>query len=196
MERKEAVERALRGYLRPNETVCWQGKAERFPLLAGDTKGLILGKWIGTVVVTGAILILYLRNNGADMGVVGLLLLVAALLMGSPFAEQYSLQQQAYWLTDQRAILMTRDKTFYYMELDEIDDFQLLRGKAAQDCLVLGSDIFEEVDRQLRWRACHPKTDVQSAGSADAADGMVFYCVSNAEGAAALLRRRRGMAAA
>ena len=190
MERKETVERALREYLRPGETVCWQGKAERFPLLAGDTKGLILGKWIGTVVAAGAILILYIRNNDAGMGTVGLVLLVAALLMLSPFVEQYSLQQQAYWITNQRAILMTRDRTFYYMELREIDDFQLLHGKAAQDCLVLGSCLFEEVNRQLRWRACHPKTDVQSAGNADVADGMVFYCVSNAEGAAALLRRR------
>lgn len=194
MECKEAVERALGGYLRPNERVCWQGKAERFPLLAGDTKGLILGKWIGTVVAAGAILILYVRNNEAEMGVTGLVLLVAALLLVSPLAERYSLQRQAYWITDQRAILMTRDKTFYYMELDEIDDFRLLRGKAAQDCLVLGSCLFEEVGRQLRWRACHPKTDVQSAGNADMAGGMVFYCVSNAEGAAAPSAAERPLA--
>jgi len=87
------------------------------------------------------------------------------------------------------AILMTRDRTFYYMELSEIDDFQLLRDRAAGDCLVLGGCLFEEVDRQLRWRACHPKTDSQSGSRRGTAQGLVFFSVEGGMEAAECLRR-------
>lgn len=84
---------------------------------------------------------------------------------------------------------MTRDQTFYCMELPEIDDFQLLRDRAAGDCLVLGGCLFEEVDRQLRWRACHPKTDSQSGSRRGTAQGLVFFSVEGGMEAAECLRR-------
>lgn len=197
MGKKQSVEQALHQYLRDGEQVCWQSKTENFPLLENDAKWLILGKWIGTVVVTFAILMLYIGNNpGWSVKVVGLVLLVAALLVVSPIVERSSVLRQRYWITDQRVILMARDRSFYYMELSEIDDFQVVKGKTAHDCLVLGSCLFEEINRQLRWRACHPKTDVQSDGNADQAMGMVLFNVSNGEGAAAHLRQRKSGTAA
>ena len=61
--------------------------------------------------------------------------------------------------------------------------------------MVLGSCIFEDVNRQLRWRSCHPKADMQGNGKADEAQGLVFFGVSNGESAAALLRRCKAEAA-
>ena len=90
---------------------------------------------------------------------------------------------------------MTRDRSFYSMELSQIDDFRLVKGKGSRDCLVLGSCIFEDVNRQLRWRSCHPKADMQGNGKADEAQGLVFFGVSNGESAAALLRRCKAEAA-
>lgn len=193
MDKKQSVEQALRAYLRDGEQVCWQGKTEEFPLLENDAKGKILGKWIGTVVVAFAILALYIKNNPDwSVKVVGMVLLVAALLVISPIIERSSLLRQQYWITNQRAILMTRDRSFYYMELCEIDDFQMVKGMTDHDCLVLGSCLFEDINRQLRWRACHPKTDVQSDGHSDQAMGLVFFNVSNIEGAAAQLQQWKG----
>lgn len=178
--------------MRSGEQVCWQSKTEEFPLLEKDAKGLILGKWIGTVVAAAAILGLYFKNNPTDWskGVVGLILLIAALLVISPFIEKRNVMGQRYWITDQRAILMSKDKTFYSMELADIDEFRLVEGKTAHGTLVLGSKVFEDIDRQLRWRACHPSTDIQSDGAADEAEGLVFFSVSNCDEAVRLLRQR------
>lgn len=191
MDKRQSAEQVLRAFLRDGEQVCWQGKTESFPLLENDAKGLILAKWIGTVVVASAILLVYTGNNPEwNMKVVGLVLLVAALLVISPIMERQSVLRQYYWITNQRVILMAKDRSLYYMELSEIDDFKTVKGKTTHDCLVLGSCLFEEADRQLRWRACHPKADMQSDGNADRAMGLVLFNVSNAEGAAAHLRQR------
>lgn len=190
---KKSAEQVLHAYLRNGERVIWQGKTDPFSLLENDAKWLILGKWIGTVVVTLAILTMYVGNNKAwSVKAVGVILLIAVLMVVSPIIERNSIMGQNYWITDQRAILMTRDQTLYCMELSEIDDFQVVKGKTAQDSLVMGSCLFGEVNRQLRWRACHPKTDVQRDGKADQAQGLVFYNVKNGEGAAAQLQERIG----
>ena len=174
----------------------WQGKTENFPLLDNDAKWQILGKWIGTVVAACAILMLYIGGNeNWSVKAAGVIVLIAALLVVSPIMERYNVLRQSYWITDQRAILMTRDRSFYSMELSQIDDFRLVKGKGSRDCLVLGSCIFEDVNRQLRWRSCHPKADMQGNGKADEAQGLVFFGVSNGESAAALLRRCKAEAA-
>ena len=126
---------------------------------------------------------------------IGLVALIVVMVLVSPVVERWSLQQQRYWITNQRAILMSRDKSIYYMELDEIDEFKLVTDMAAGQCLVLGGCLFPEIHKQLRWRACHPKIDMQSTGQGGAM-GLVFYSVSNADAAAALLEKSTGRAAA
>ena len=173
MEGKMTAERALESHLRQGERVCWQSGTKAFPLLEKGESWKIIGKWIGTVAAAAALLALY-TGQGREWSVnaVAVILLIAVLMLLSPVIERYSLLGQRYWITDQRAILMTRDQTFYYMELLEIDDFQLLRDRTAGDCLVLGGCLFEEVDRQLRWRACHPKTDIQNDSQRGLAQGL------------------------
>ena len=73
--------------------------------------------------------------------------------------------------------------------------FRLVEGKAQEGTLVLGSVIFEDIDRQLRWRACHPKTNAQSDGPSDRAQGLVFFSVSDSKNAAGCLRQQTGRAA-
>lgn len=191
------MEKALKDCLREQEEVCWQGMPVEFSLLDGANTRPILLKWILTVAIAGGILIPYLNNNreAVSMGFIGLLALVVALILVSPVIERWSLRQQRYWITNQRAILMSRDKSIYYMELDEIDEFKLVTDMAAGQCLVLGGCLFPEIHKQLRWRACHPKIDMQSTGQGGAM-GLVFYSVSNADAAAALLEKSTGRAAA
>lgn len=84
---------------------------------------------------------------------------------------------------------MTRDKTFFYMELSDIDDLQVVGGTTKGKSLVLGRCLFEEAKKLLRWRACHPKVDVQSHDETDRALGMIFYGVQGAEAAASCCGR-------
>ena len=190
MEGTSRAGQAIERYLREGERICWQSGTAPFPLLESGERWKIIGKWIGTVVATAALLALYI-GQGREWSVkaVALILLIAVLMLLSPVIERRSLLGQRYWITNQRAILMTMDQTFYYMELSEIDDFQLLRDRTAGDCLILGGCLFEEVDRQLRWRACHPKTDIQNDSQRGLAQGLAFFSVENGAGAAECLRR-------
>ena len=186
------MEERLKTYLRPGEQVRWQGRPAPFSLLEAEAKKQILLKWGLTVALGGGLLAVYLsRTEAPSMGFIGLVLLVAAVILISPVAERRNLMGEQYWITNQRAILMTRDKTFFYMELSDIDDLQVVGGTTKGKSLVLGRCLFEEAKKLLRWRACHPKVDVQSHDETDRALGMIFYGVQGAEAAAELLRQGR-----
>ena len=191
------MEETLKECLRENETVRWQGVQADFSLLDDTNRRAILLKWLATAMLTVAVLAVYIAGKEApSSGFIGLVMLVAGIIIASPLVERWSLRQQKYWITDQRAILMTRDKSLYSMELEELDGFQVIRDQAAEDCLVLGSCIFPEAGEQLRWRACHPKIDLRNQASQGEARGMVFYCIRNAAEARKLLEKRMGGSAA
>ena len=111
-----SMEERLKTYLRPGEQVRWQGRPAPFSLLEAEAKKQILLKWGLTVALGGGLLAVYLsRTEAPSMGFIGLVLLVAAVILISPVAERRNLMGEQYWITNQRAILMTRDKTFFYM---------------------------------------------------------------------------------
>lgn len=196
MGEKRSTEQLLREYLRSGEQICWHGTTKPFPLLERDARVHILTKWIGTTAVSAVILGLYISNNSDwKWNVVGVAALIAALLVLSPFMERRNILGQEYWITDQRVIFMSRDRTFYFMELSEIDDFRLVKDGTQEGSLVLGSCIFEDIGRQLRWRGCHPKTDVQSDGPSDRAQGLVFFSVGGSREATDCLRQQMERAA-
>ena len=185
---KQAVDKTLDKTLRDGEQVLWSGKTEAFPLLAGDARVQILGKWIGTAVVV-VLLALYIANGGNGKGLIVGVLGVAALLLVSPFVERRNVLRQSYCITDQRVILISGDQTVYFMELDGIDGFRTVTGKTEYGSLVLGSCIFEDIRRQLRWRACHPKMDSQGGKTSGTAMGLVLFNLKDCRGAEELLRR-------
>ena len=156
-------------------------------MLEAGCKKQILFKWFLTALLTGALLVAYfVYNEAADMKFPALVLLVAAVILVSPLTEQRSLQKVRYWITDQRVIMMNKEKTCYGMELADIDTWKRVRGMSDRDCLVLGSSIFDEVKRQLRWRAVHPKTAGQD--QAGRVEGMILYGPEDADGASAILQ--------
>ena len=190
------MKKKLSEYLRDGEKVLWEGKPETFPLLDQALKYTLLIRWIVTVAVTIAVLFLYMaRNAKYSMGFIALLMLVALVVIAAPVMERRNLLAQKYWLTNQRAIMMNKDKTFYYLELDQIDDYQTIGDQAEFDCLALGSSVVGDTAKQLRWRACHPQIDLQGQSAQDNVIGMIFYCVSNADGAVAVLKSHRAKAA-
>ena len=186
---KQTVEKTLDKTLRDGEQVLWRGKTEVFPLLAGDARVQILGKWIGTAAAATILLALYIANGGNGKGLIVGVLGVAALLLVSPFVERRNVLRQSYCITDQRVILISGDQTVYFMELDGIDGFRTVTGKTEYGSLVLGSCIFEDIRRQLRWRACHPKMDSQGGKTSGTAMGLVLFNLKDCRGAEELLRR-------
>lgn len=184
------MDKKLREYLRENEQVRWQGRPEPFALLEGSSKAKILRTWIITAAVVCAVLVWYFGYAEKSAGFLGLLLIIAALIMISPIVERRNLMGQTYWITNERVILCTRDKSFFYMNLDEIDEIRVVRDKSDHGCLALGKIVFEDIDKQLRWRACHPKEDMQGQGDQECALGMILYDLRDVDQAAELVKGR------
>ena len=168
-------------YLRRGERICWQGETGRFRLLEPDVRGLVLGKWVGTGAAGAALLALYLGEQAWNPWAAGAILLGTCLLLLSPVLEWDELRGQRYWMTDQRVLVMTKDRRLYAMERREVRYIRVVRRRDGQDCLVLSRDGFPEAEGQLRWCACHPKSR-QHRGEAEARPvGRVLYGVQNAD---------------
>lgn len=182
------AEKELNEYLRKGENVRWSGRTAPFPLLGDRSREEIVLKWVVTAALTCGFLWLYCARDQAVNGkFIALVVLVAGLVIASPWMEQRSIMGQQYFITDQRAILMSRDKTFYSMELNGIDELRRVSLHGEADTLVMGGIIMEDIRKQLRWRACHPKTDMQGQKKQDEALGMVFYGIRDADLAESLL---------
>lgn len=191
------MDKELREYLREDEQVRWQGQPDLFPLLEGSVKKQILRTWIVTGVVVCGLLVWYFNfYEDKSAGFLGLMLIIAALIVISPVMERRNLLGQSYWITNQRVILRTRDNSYYYMNLDGIDEIRVIRDKSDNGCLALGKIVFEDVDKQLRWRACHPKEDMQGHEDQACVLGMILYDLKDVDRAAELLKKRPSSAVA
>ena len=187
----------LQEYLQDNETVLWQGEPAAFPLIENGNKTRVLRTWLLTVVIIGGLLAAYVTKNSQwSMNVAIGMVVIGAVIMISPVFERASVKRQKYYITNQRAILEFDAKTFYSMDLSDIDDYKVVSDVANEDSVVLGSKIFEEVNKQLRWRACHPMIDRQNTTNRTRAEALVFYGVKNAEAAVELLEGRAATRAA
>ena len=191
------MEKNINGYLRENERICWQGKPAAFPLLEKGVKSRLLFRWIVTVVAAGGLLAAYsMYNEVKSIGFIGVVVAVVLLISLAPVVEKLSIMKQQYWITNQRVILQDRDKSFYYMELADIDEYRVIHDMTDHDSLVLGSKLFEEIKKQLRWRACHPLMEMEGQGNADHVAGIILYGIGNTQAAETLLEKHAGKKAA
>ncbi len=176
------MDKELNEYLRDGETVRWSGRSAPFPLLGERAKEQIIFKWVAVAACTCALLGIYCARSDAPSGkFIALVTILAAIVIVTPWLEQRSIMGQMYFITSQRAILLTRNKSMYYMEFGQMDGVKRVDLQGEADTLVLGSAIFEDIRRQLRWRACHPKTNLQSQDGQDRAMGLIFYGIRDAD---------------
>ena len=77
----------------------------------------------------------------------------------------------------------------YYMDLADVDQYGIVTDLSDQETLVLGSAIFADAKKYIRWRANHPMEDPEAMKNRDHVDGMIFYNIgSSAASAAAILK--------
>ena len=163
--RQENNEFLLEGNMLPGEQILWQSGTGRFKLLSGANGRSILIKWAITVAVTLGIIGTYaaaateFRSN-----VVVILLIIMGLIILSPVMECSNLRGQQYILTNQRAVL--------------IDDARIVQVSPNETCLLLGSKITGEPQKQLRFWAAHP---LGAAEDGKDVEGLVFYAIQNAD---------------
>lgn len=155
--RQENNEFLLEGNMLPGEQILWQSGTGRFKLLSGANGRSILIKWAITVAVTLGIIGTYaaaateFRSN-----VVVVLLIIMGLIILSPVMECSNLRGQQYILTNQRAVLIRGDRRIFSMPIQAIDDARIVQVSPNETCLLLGSKITGEPQKQLRFWAAHP----------------------------------------
>lgn len=184
------MDKNLDKFLLNGEKVLWSGVSAPFPLLDKRQKNgtKVLLQWVAAVVLAGALLWAYLVNNHPASPVfVGGVVLIAALVILAPVLERKKVQGQRYVITDRRALLI-QGGSVYSMGLDHIDDFRLVEDESPYPCLVIGTAVYEDIGKQLRWRSCHPKSNLTS-GASDNLEGLVIYNLKDAKETAALLNR-------
>ena len=182
------MEPNLREFLEKDETVLWQGEPEPMPLVENGNKTSVLCTWLVTAVIFGGLLAAYVSQNPQWSGAVAVaMVVIASVIILSPFYERLCVTRQKYYITNKRAILAYDSRTFYAMDLSEIDDFKVVHELSNEDSLVLGSKLFEEAGKQLRWRAAHPLLDRNHTGARIHAEAMVFYGIKNVGSAVDLL---------
>ena len=190
---RTTMENLINTYLREGEQVRWQGQPQPIPLLDNGSRMLILRKWALTVVIVGALTLSYLSaQDSPGMGFPLLAVACGAVLMLTPLLERSGLMKSRYYITNQRIIHMTKDKVFYYMDLADVDAFEVESQLTEQDSLVLGSAAFADAKKHIRWRAYHPMEDPEAMKNRDHVDGMVFYNIGASAASAAQLLREMG----
>lgn len=190
---RTTMENLINTYLREGEQVRWHGQPQPIPLLDNGSRMLILRKWALTVVIAGGLILAHIGSQSTPrMGFVALVLACGAVLMLTPLLERNGLMKSRYYITNQRIIHMTKDKVFYYMDLADVDAFEVESQLTEQDSLVLGSAAFADAKKHIRWRACHPMEDPEAMKNRDHVDGMVFYNIGASAASAAQLLREMG----
>ena len=183
----EKMKKALQGMLRPDETVLWESGTRPFRILDGREGRQTLLQWIFGTACVGALLAVYVAHGGKGLGFFAVLLVLLGIFVLAPLLQYRQTSGQRYFITNDRALVIQRGGSAYTMELADMDACRLYPLDFGGEAIALGSVLLEEQDRQLRWRASHPKENAE-AQSTNEARGLVFYNVERAEAAMRLLR--------
>ncbi len=180
------MENAVAKYLHKGEQVYWSDTPEKFPLLDKHTKLSVFLNWGITAAVTVLFLAYYflaLCHGTFSPVFVGLVLCTAALIMYLPVKKQRNLQGAHYYITNERAILVTKDSTYYCLDLKDVGSVQQVQDRDGKTCLVLGTDLIKDVKKGVDWRSKNVKLGIRTEGPWDYVSSMLFFRASNVDGA-------------
>lgn len=173
-------------YLHQGEEIRWTGRPDTFSLLGKSAKPSVLLNWC----VTGTLTVLFLAwyflilCSGTFSPVfVGLVLAVAAVIMYAPVRKHRNLQGSHYYITNERAMVVTRDESHYCLELKDVDRVCRIQDTDGRTGLLLGSSLEPSLKRGVDWRSRTVKPAVRSEGPWDYAESLLFFRVADVDGA-------------
>ena len=174
-------------HLRDGEQILWQGSPAPFPFKEkAGLKNLIVCWGLGPAALLAA-MIAFIANGGKVLSIINLfLVLVIAISIVSPIINRRSILSQHYYVTDQRAIVTMAGFEQFFVDREDIDAVRIESDTVQDEALIIGSEIFPEAKKQLRWRACNAalKYGTQEPGACTA---LVFYGLTDAVDAAVAL---------
>lgn len=185
------MDNRIQKYLRSGEEIRWQSQPKKFSLLDASTKGPILMNWCITGAVTLAFLIYYfavLCSGTFSPVFVLLVLTIAATIMYVPVKKQRNLQGAHYYITNRRAIMVTKDASYYCINLDDVDAVQEVEDQSGEKCVVLGKGMEKELSKGINWRSPKYKLAADTDGVWECANALMFFRAEDADGAMRVLR--------
>ena len=188
----------LNNVLQKGETLLWHSAAKPFPLLDSHQRNgaRILLQWVAAAALTVGVLWAYTSNNeAASPKFIVAMLVVGALILLAPIREWKTLLGQQYLITDRRVLVLRGKNTVFSMPLSAMEGWRVVEDECPAPCLVFGPEIYEDIGKQLRWRAAHPKENLSSTEE-NGSTGLVFYSLADAPAAIALLEQLTGTKAA
>lgn len=178
-------------YLHPGEEIRWMGQPDTFSLLGKSAKTFVLLNWC----VTGTLTVLFLAwyflvlcGETFSPVFVGLVLAIAATVVYMPVRRHQNLHGSQYLITNERAILITEDESYYCVELKNLDGVRRIRDTDGRTGLLLGSGLERELRHGVDWRSRTVKPAIRTEGRWDYAESMLFFRVADPEGAMEALR--------
>ena len=179
-------------YLHKGEKICWSSQPEKFPLLEKSCKFSVLLNWSITSAVTVLFLgyyFLVLCNGTFSPVFVGLTLLIAATIMYMPVRKYKNLQDVQYYITNERAMLVTRDASYYCLNLKELTNVQNVQDNAGKTCLILGTGLEKSLKRGIDWRSRNIKPSTSTEGPWDYVHSLLFFRAKDTNGALEVLHK-------
>lgn len=181
---KSTGDTALR--LHEGEQILWQGRPSEFPYNEkAGMKNLIVMWGLGPLILI-AVMAAYLTNGGKLLSIINIfLVLLLVISIFSPMRTKRTIMGQYYYVTDERAIVTMDGFEQFFVRLEDIDDVQIESDSVQDNALIIGSVLFPEIKKQLRWRACNAMAKDGSKETGQCA-GLIFYGLKDADAAAAI----------
>jgi len=180
------MENQLKRYLYSDEEVCWQSQPKKFSLMDNSTKGPLMLNWCVTSAVTLAFLIYYfavLCNGTFSPVFVALVLCIAGTIMYWPVKKQRNLQGAKYYITNRRAIMVTRDASYFCIDLADMGNVQEVEDRGGEKCLVLGSGLEKTLRKGIDWRSPKCKLAAHTNGVWECTESLMFFRAEDVDGA-------------
>ena len=192
-DRKELImENAVEKYLHKGEEIFWSSQPEKFSLMEKSSKPSVLLNWCATTAVTVLFLCYYflvLCSGTFSPVFVGMVLMTAAVIMYIPVRKQRNLQGARYYITNQRAMLVTKDASYYCLDLKDLDSVQDVQDRAGKTCLVLGSGLEKSLKKGVDWRSRNVELSTRTEGPWDYVTSLLFFRAEDTDGALEALRQ-------
>lgn len=175
-------------FIHDGEKILWEGKPGDFKVVSPQSRNEVLWKWLLLPLLFLALILLHIRFTDVPnkLLIIGLVLL-ALILAGSVFLKRRKVLKCRYLLTNERVVMVNSDYA-YYIPLEDLDGFRVVRDQTENPSVAFGSAIYKDIKSRLLWRAAADISTIDTSGDEASCLNLLFYNVIGAEDLIAKLK--------
>lgn len=168
-------------FIHEGEEILWEGRPGDFKVISPQSRNEILWKWLLLPLIFLGMILLHMRFTDApNLALVIGLILLALILAGTVFLKKNKILKCRYMLTDERVVMVNNDYA-YYINLNKIDGFRVVRDQTPNPSVLFGSAIYKDIKKHLLWRAAADISTDTVNGDEASCYNLLFYNVIGAD---------------